>query len=223
MNDLHMLVPQAEAKARELIAVCEAHGYKIKITQTLRTKAEQDALYAQGRTKSGSIVTNVKYPNSMHCWGVAFDICRNDGTGAYNDADGFFTKVGQLGVSIGLEWGGNWKSIVDKPHFQLSQYGSTPTQLKKLYGTPQDFMDAQYVQSVINRCEVIKLKTVKRGSRGNDVKILQLIFNLDADGICGTQTVNAITAFQKANNLTADGICGVNTWKTILNTMMATV
>ena len=113
-------------------------GFIVKTTDTVRTKQEQDKLYAQGRTEPGNIVTWVKYPYSNHNWGMAFDICRNDGKGTYNDSDGWFKKVGQVGKSFGLEWGGDWKGTPDKPHFELTKYGDTNT-LAKRYGTPENF------------------------------------------------------------------------------------
>lgn len=89
-RDINQLHPQAKTLAQKLVSECAAQGYVIKITDCVRDKAEQDALYAQGRTTAGNKVTNAKYPNSMHNWGIAFDICRNDGKGAYYDNDGFF-------------------------------------------------------------------------------------------------------------------------------------
>lgn len=139
-RDITKLHPEARRLALLLVDECEKEGLVIKITDCLRDKAEQDALYAQGRTEPGSIVTNVKYPNSMHNWGVAFDFCRNDGAGAYNESGQFFTRVGAVGKRLGLEWGGDWKSIVDKPHFQLAGWGSTPSKLKQQYGTPEAYM-----------------------------------------------------------------------------------
>lgn len=141
MRDTKALHPALQKKIKKLVKLCEAQGLKIGISECLRTTAEQDALYAKGRTAPGSIVTNAKGSSysSMHQWGVAFDFYRNDGTGAYNDSDGFFTKVGKLGQSIGLEWGGAWKSIVDKPHLQLATWGSTPTTLKQKYKAPDAF------------------------------------------------------------------------------------
>lgn len=138
ISDLH---PILQEKVEELKKACEKKGLKIGISECLRTVAEQDALYAQGRTAPGSIVTNAKGStySSMHQWGVAFDFYRNDGKGAYNDSDGFFTKVGKIGQSLGLEWGGSWTSPVDKPHFQLPDWGSTPTKLKNTYGTFEKF------------------------------------------------------------------------------------
>ena len=141
MRDITQLHPELQKKLHRLSAECDKAGLKIGISECLRSTAEQDALYAQGRTKPGPIVTKCKGSNyaSMHQWGVAFDFYRNDGKGAYNDRDNFFTKVGKIGQKIGLEWGGSWKSIVDKPHFQLPNWGSTASQLKAKYGTPAKF------------------------------------------------------------------------------------
>lgn len=142
MRDITLCHPRLQTLANTLISECEKQGLKIKIGETLRTVAEQDALYAQGRTAPGNIVTNAPGSSysSYHQWGTAFDFFRNDGKGAYYDSDGFFTKVGNIGVSIGLEWGGNWKSPVDKPHFQLPDWGSTTAGIKRLYVTPEEFM-----------------------------------------------------------------------------------
>ena len=141
MRDITLCHPRLQKLATELIQKCSAQGLQIKIGETLRTGSEQDTLYAQGRTTPGSIVTNAPGSSysSYHQWGTAFDIYRADGCGAYYDKDGFFTRVGAIGVSIGLEWGGNWKSPVDKPHFQLPYWGSTTITLKNLYGTPEEF------------------------------------------------------------------------------------
>ena len=101
MRDITLCHPRLQTLAAELTKECEKQGLKIKIGETLRTTAEQDALYAQGRTKPGTIVTNAKGSSysSYHQWGVAFDIYRADGHGAYYDKDGFFSKVGAIGVS----------------------------------------------------------------------------------------------------------------------------
>ena len=142
MRDITLCHPRLQVLAGQLVESCTAQGLVIKIGETLRTVAEQDALYAQGRTEPGNIVTNAPGSSysSYHQWGTAFDFFRNDGKGAYYDNDGFFTKVGFVGVSLGLEWGGNWKNPVDKPHFQLPDWGSTTAGIKKLYKTPEEFM-----------------------------------------------------------------------------------
>ncbi len=40
-------------------------------------------------------------------------------------------KIAPVGKSLGLEWGGDWKSIVDNPHFQLKT-GKSMAQLRQL-------------------------------------------------------------------------------------------
>lgn len=140
-RDITMCHPQLQLLANKLITECKKQGLIVKLGECFRSVAEQDALYAQGRTTKGSIVTNARGTSysSMHQWGVAFDVIRNDGKGAYNDSDNWFSKVAKIGKSLGLEWGGDWTSPVDKPHFQLPQWGSTPTKLKKLYVNINNF------------------------------------------------------------------------------------
>lgn len=150
MRNVNGLHPKLQEKLVELQKLCKKNEISICIGECLRTVAEQDALYAQGRTKPGSIVTNARGStySSMHQWGVAADFYLNmdvDGDGktsddAFNNATRIFDKVGALGQSIGLEWGGGWKNPVDLPHFQLPDWGSTASKLKSLYGTPEKFM-----------------------------------------------------------------------------------
>lgn len=150
MRDIKALHPDLQKKYAQLIKLCSKKGITIGVAECLRTKAEQDALYAKGRTAPGKIVTNAKGSNysSMHQWGVAFDFYLKmdiDGDGqisddAYNNAKKTFNQVGALAKSIGLEWGGDWKSIKDLPHIQLKNWGSTTSKLKAEYGTPEKFM-----------------------------------------------------------------------------------
>ena len=57
MRDITLCHPRLQKIAAELIQKCAEQGLKIKIGETFRTVAEQDALYAQGRTKPGNKVT----------------------------------------------------------------------------------------------------------------------------------------------------------------------
>jgi peptidoglycan L-alanyl-D-glutamate endopeptidase CwlK len=139
---LSVLHPQVRDKAERLMELCRTNGLPILITETLRTKAEQDALYAQGRTAPGNIVTNAQYPRSAHCWGVAFDFCRNLRGREFDNSDRFFDRVGELGKSVKLFWGGNFRSIKDLPHFEDTEFmvnNSTNT-LVNQWGTPEKFM-----------------------------------------------------------------------------------
>ena len=137
--------PKLKVLKKQLIEECDNQGFAIRITEETRTVERQDELYAIGRTTKGNIVTYAKGSSysSHHQWGTAFDFCRNDGKDPFYDKDGFFSRVGEIGKSIGLEWGGDWEKA-DKPHFQLPDWGSTTKELKKRYGTPDEFEKTWY-------------------------------------------------------------------------------
>jgi peptidoglycan L-alanyl-D-glutamate endopeptidase CwlK len=102
-------------------------GVLLRPTQTLRTYAEQDALYAQGRTLPGNIVTHAPSGYSYHNFARAFDVAQV-GKDPYPDSDDFWNFVGDIGEQVGLEWGGRWKHP-DRPHFQHTE-GLTLAQLR---------------------------------------------------------------------------------------------
>lgn len=55
-------------------------------------------------------------------------------------------------------------------------------------------------------------KTLRKGCKGSDVKVLQGYLNLIQDGIFGDLTEEVVKAFQQSHGLTADGIVGPATW-----------
>lgn len=112
------LLPEVRPYARALVRQAAGVGITIKIISGLRTYAEQDALYAKGRTKPGPKVTNCPGGYSNHNFGLAFDVGVFQGT-RYLGTSPAYKAVGALGCQLGLEWGGNWKTIKDEPHFQL--------------------------------------------------------------------------------------------------------
>ncbi|ASA96819.1 M15 family metallopeptidase [Anoxybacillus sp. FSL W8-0104] len=113
--------PLVATKARQLIERAYKEGINIIITQGLRTIEEQNELYAQGRTKTGKIVTNARGGYSYHNFGLAFDFAILNADGSVNwNVDEKWKRVGALGKSLGLEWGGDWRDFPDYPHFQLT-------------------------------------------------------------------------------------------------------
>lgn len=112
------LLPNVRPIARALVQKAALAGITIKVISGLRTFEEQDELYAQGRTKPGTRVTNARGGFSNHNFGIAFDVGVFEG-GKYLGESVKYKAVGALGSDLGLEWGGNWKTIVDQPHFQL--------------------------------------------------------------------------------------------------------
>jgi peptidoglycan L-alanyl-D-glutamate endopeptidase CwlK len=117
-----------------------------RFSYTLRTFAEQDGLYAQGRTKPGAIVTKAKGGQSYHNYGLAIDIVLlvdKDKNGTFEtaswdvktDFDGDGKSDWQEVVTIfkryGYEWGGDWK-FNDAPHFQKT-FGKSVAELQSLH------------------------------------------------------------------------------------------
>ncbi len=105
------------------------------MVQGYRTYAEQDTLYAKGRTTSGSKVTNAKGGQSNHNFALAVDVfpLLEDGKlHMEKDAENIkiLKKIAPVGIAQGLSWGGNWKSFKDYPHFELST-GKNMAQLRE--------------------------------------------------------------------------------------------
>jgi peptidoglycan L-alanyl-D-glutamate endopeptidase CwlK len=128
---IETLHPSIRNVARNFINEAEKQGIKLRVTSALRTFAEQDELYAQGRTKPGNIVTNARGGFSNHNFGLAFDVVPIvNGKAQWNSKD--WNKIGQIGKSFGFVWGGDWKGLVDKPHFEM-MFGNTLAQLRNKY------------------------------------------------------------------------------------------
>ena len=113
---------------------------KIRITEGLRTIEEQNLLYAKGRTAPGKKVTNAKGGQSIHNYGFAVDICLIiDGKEASwdtkkdwdNDKIADWYECVKIFAKHGWEWGGNWKTFKDMPHFE-KRYLNSWQKLSKL-------------------------------------------------------------------------------------------
>lgn len=116
------LNPIVAKKATKLLEQCAAEGLDILINQGLRTVAEQNELYAQGRTKPGQIVTNAKGGYSYHNYGLAldFNLVNPDGSANWT-VNAQWKRVAALGKALGFSWGGEWTgSLVDNPHLEYT-------------------------------------------------------------------------------------------------------
>lgn len=112
------LLSEVQPYARALLLKAKSEGITIQILSGLRSYAEQEALYAKGRTTPGPKVTNARPGHSNHNFGIAFDVGVFEGSKYLGDSPRY-KAVGALGLQLGLDWGGNWKTIKDEPHFQL--------------------------------------------------------------------------------------------------------
>jgi peptidoglycan LD-endopeptidase CwlK len=117
-KNIATLLPGVHPYARSLVERAAAIGITIRIISGTRTYDEQNALYAKGRTTPGKKVTNARGGYSNHNFGIAFDIGVFEGT-KYLGESPKYKAVGAIGLELGLDWGGNWKSFKDEPHYQL--------------------------------------------------------------------------------------------------------
>ncbi len=128
-RDINELLPAVKTLCEQFIAKCKQQNIHVIITSTYRDFESQDALYAQGRTTPGKIVTNAKGGQSFHNYRVAFDFAPMvNGKISWNDTQ-LFTKCGEIGESIGLEWAGSWVKFKELAHLQLR--GVTLNELKR--------------------------------------------------------------------------------------------
>ena len=117
------LTPSMQEKAREFQRRMEAAQLPFIFTCTFRSQEEQNELWKKGRSLPGPKVTWTS--NSRHTDRDAFDIAiTKDGKPVWdvkvnvniNDVSDYF-EAGQIGESIGLQWGGRWGKP-DYPHCQ---------------------------------------------------------------------------------------------------------
>lgn len=111
-------------KGKEIAGSFGAGDYKV--ISGNRTFAEQDALYAKGRTAPGPRVTNARGGYSNHNFGIAVDFGVFGPRGHYWDSErpNTASKVHKAVADWAkenmphIEWGGDWTSFKDYPHFQ---------------------------------------------------------------------------------------------------------
>lgn len=112
---LAQLTNPMRAKTRCFLDKAKAAGFSLRITSGYRSIAEQNELYKIGRRgiPGEKIVTNAKGGQSNHNFRIAIDVV--DRSKGYNID---WAKLGKLGKSCGLAWGGDWTKFPDKPHFE---------------------------------------------------------------------------------------------------------
>ncbi len=120
---LEDLVPEVADKVRFWVDACAARGVDVLVYCTLRTWQEQAALWAQGRTLPGAVVTNAQPWHSWHQYGRAVDAVPL-GAGKplwrYDAADPAWQVFAEEAERAGLEWAGRWKSFREYVHVQFT-------------------------------------------------------------------------------------------------------
>ena len=153
LDRIELLHPALREEAKQIYAeICERLTGRAmcRFAYTLRTFAEQDALYNQ-KPK----VTKAKGGQSYHNYGLAVDIVLllNDSkvasldTVTDFDGDGLadWQEVVYVFGLFGWEWGGNWKTFPDKPHFQKT-FGLTISECLNRHNTGQVISGTNYIK-----------------------------------------------------------------------------
>lgn len=136
ITGLHPVVAESE---KLLVRKAARRGIEIVITHGFRSNEEQDALFNQGRSIAGNIVTNAQGGESYHNYGLAIDFAlrtpegdvvwdmeRDDNGNGQAD----WMEVVELAKELGFTWGGDWANFPDYPHLQMD-FGLSINDLKR--------------------------------------------------------------------------------------------
>lgn len=126
-SDLHPALNAAYQAAKAKWIEAHPEGPTVVLTCTYRSNEEQAKLYAQGRTANGPKVTNALPGHSAHNFypARAFDIgfIRGKKMDWTNELFNEFATI-LLAQSKNVTWGGHFKSIMDRPHFEITGWKS---------------------------------------------------------------------------------------------------
>ena len=126
MHKLAGVHPELAEKVLRILAAMEVLGFEMMVTDGVRTTGQQQALYAQGRTKPGKIVTQLdgvtrrsnhqaKADGFGHAVDCAFLVA---GVPSWGEALPW-RLYGEMAIALGLVWGGAWVNFKDKPHLEM--------------------------------------------------------------------------------------------------------
>lgn len=116
-SNLDKLAPNTRKAAYAWYEYCIKIGANILIYETIRTLETQKKYLADGKSKT---------LRSYHLVGQALDFVPVTASGA-TDYNGYMATLIKQAITeakrLGFEWGGDWKTFVDKPHLQFNYRG----------------------------------------------------------------------------------------------------
>ncbi len=129
------LLPQAQIEARKFLKIAKDNNQDIRILSGTRTYDEQDSLYHHGRNgDTRPIITNARGGQSNHNFGIAWDI-GVFAKGNYVGNDVPYKSFAEIVLPLmnTIEWGGNWISFKDYPHYQLKPVSESESVIRGLF------------------------------------------------------------------------------------------
>jgi peptidoglycan L-alanyl-D-glutamate endopeptidase CwlK len=140
-RNIMTLLPKAQEAARIFMRSVQGlgPGVIVRIISGTRTYAEQNEIFKIGRFGNpGKIVTKARGGQSNHNFGIAWDIGIFQG-GTYLKESPLYAQAAKAALPKGVEWGGNWKGFVDRPHYQLIT-GLIITKIRERFERGQAFI-----------------------------------------------------------------------------------
>lgn len=130
-------MPKFSKRSADRLATCDASIQRVMneaikhfdftVLYGHRTVAEQQELYAQGRTKPGKKVTNLDGVNkkSKHNYSPSKAVDIAPYPIDWNNIARFeematVVKAAAKAIGVEITWGGDWKSMKDYPHFEIA-------------------------------------------------------------------------------------------------------
>ncbi|MGE1096800.1 peptidoglycan-binding protein [Bacillus altitudinis] len=222
-ENLAKLAPITKAAALKWYDYLVAENIDVLIYETIRTEAQQRANVAKGASQT---------MRSYHLVGQALDFVPVKGKktlwDGYGAAD--IKKAVAKAKALGFEWGGDWKTFVDKPHLQFNYkgYGSdtavkAPGKVESKTSSAKPVKTSAPKAPTKTSAKKITVPTgiIRQGARGTAVTQLQSALaavyfypnkgakNNGIDGIYGPKTANAVKRFQSTQaGIKNDGIYG---------------
>jgi peptidoglycan LD-endopeptidase CwlK len=117
LENINKLAPNTKEKALAWHKYCQLHKINILIYETTRTEAQQRQYVEQGASQT---------MKSYHLVGQALDFVPVDSKGncLWGGYDSLLIKQAiNYAKVLGFEWGGDWKTFIDKPHLQYNYQG----------------------------------------------------------------------------------------------------
>ena len=203
------LHPTLREMVEELLEEATIQGLPFELFEGFRSLERQAELWAQGRTRPGSIVTKVRPGRSIHNFALAADLALRIGGRWSWESEGerqrLWIELGSMGRNLGLTWGGDRPSFQDLPHFQWTG-GKTIREFRR-----RDFpggAEEEWLDFINGQLDLFF---------GRAREIQEILKELGhyrgaIDGILGRESTSAIKLFQAEHSLEPDGIAGPLTW-----------
>lgn len=126
MTKLEGVHPRLVVAVTRILNASAELGFPMVVTAGVRSTAQQQALYAQGRTVPGKIVTNADgvrkkshHQTKADGFGYAVDMAFLVDERPSWAEEHPWDLYGAMAKALGLTWGGEWESFPDRPHVEL--------------------------------------------------------------------------------------------------------